>query len=76
MITTVSSPPAQADLNDDSDCDCDSNCGCEYDDEFDDVECFIGDDVMVIMSWMNSSLFYPYKFIIFSLYVLTAWLFV
>ena len=46
MITTVSSPPAQADLNDDSDCDCDSNCGCEYDDEFDGVECFIGDDVI------------------------------
>ena len=50
MITAVSSPPAQADLNDDTDCDCDYNCGCEYDDEFDDVECFIGDDVMV-MSW-------------------------
>ena len=46
MITTLSSPPAQAGLNDDSDCDCDSKCGCEYDDEFDDVECFIGDDVM------------------------------
>ena len=46
MITTVSFPPAQADLNDDSDCDCDSNCGCEYDDEFDGVECLIGDDVI------------------------------
>ena len=44
-------------MNDVSDCDCDCNCGCEYDNEFDDVECYIGDDVMVIMSWMNSSCF-------------------